>query len=237
MKKILNWLFDYPNLQVYQYEEAFKFSLDSILLAEFASIKKDDEKIMDFCTGNGVIPILLHFKYQKKVIGIEIQKEIYDLALDSVKINHMEDSISLICDSVMNLGNYFPGNNFDIILCNPPYFKVQEDSHVNDNSFKKIARHEVTITLEEIICMASKFLKNKGKFYMVHVPERIDEIFVYANRYGMAVKELQFIFSNILDKPIIVLVTLVKGGRFGTKVYPSICIQGLNTYQNLFQRR
>ena len=237
MKRTLNWLFDYPNLQVYQYEEAFKFSLDSILLAEFAVIKKNDMKIMDFCTGNGVIPILLHFKYQKKIFGIELQKEIYDLAVDSVKINHMEDSISLICDSVMNLENYFPGNNFDVILCNPPYFKVQQDSHVNHNSFKKIARHEITITLEEIIGMASKFLKNKGKFYMVHVPSRIDEIFVYANQYGMAVKELQFISSNVLESPIMVLVTLVKGGKFGTKVYSPICIHSLHTYQNLFQRR
>ena len=66
MKKQLNWLFDYPNLKIYQYQEGFKFSLDSILLAEFATIRKSDEKILDLCTGNGVIPFLLHFKYQKK---------------------------------------------------------------------------------------------------------------------------------------------------------------------------
>ena len=87
MKKTLNWLFDYPNLKLYQYEEAFKFSLDSILLAEFAQIKKNDENILDMCTGNGVIPTILAWKTNKKIYGIELQKEIYDLAVSSSKIN------------------------------------------------------------------------------------------------------------------------------------------------------
>ena len=96
MKKSLNWLFDYPNLQVYQYEEGFKFSLDSILLAEFADIKASDEKILDLCTGNGVIPLVLHQKYHKKVIGVEVQKEIYELACDSVLVNHMSEDIQIL---------------------------------------------------------------------------------------------------------------------------------------------
>jgi len=83
MKKSLNWLFDYPNLQIYQYDDAFKFSLDSILLAEFAEIKKDDRKILDFCSGNGVVPIVLNYKFKKDIIGVEIQNEIYSLVTPS----------------------------------------------------------------------------------------------------------------------------------------------------------
>jgi len=236
MKRSLNWLFDYPNLQVYQYEEAFKFSLDSILLAEFAEIKKDDIHILDFCTGNGVIPILLNHKYQKNIVGVELQHEIMELARLSVQENCMDSYIALIEDNVLNLKNYFPGNNFDVILCNPPYFKYQNTSHVNENILKRVARHEITITLEQIVEIASFLLKDKGRFYLVHVPDRIDEIFVYASQYGMAVKELQFVHSKITDKPIIVLVTLVKSGRFGTKVYAPICIKDLKTYQNIFRR-
>lgn len=236
MKKSLNWLFDYPNLKVYQYEYAFKFSLDSILLAEFADIKKNDENILDMCTGNGVIPILLNYKYQKKVFGIEVQEEIIELARDSILFNNMSNAITLIQDNVANLKNYFPGNNFDVILCNPPYFKYQNDSHVNENILKRIARHEILITLEEIFQVASYLLKDKGKFYLVHVPDRIDEIFVYAFLNGMAVKEVQFIHSKLEEKPIILLVTLVKSGKFGTKIYSPICIQNLKTYQNIFRK-
>ena len=119
MKKVLNWLYDYPNLKVYQFEEGFKFSLDSVLLAEFAEIKKSDNKIIDLCTGNAVIPILLYQKYQKDIYGVEIQKEIAELASDSVLYNKMEKHITILNDNVLNLKNYFPGNNFDVVLANP----------------------------------------------------------------------------------------------------------------------
>jgi len=236
MKKTLNWLFDYPNLQVYQYEEAFKFSLDSILLAEFANIKKDDVNIIDLCSGNAVIPIVLTYKYQKEIWGIELQREIFELAQDSIRINGMEERIHMLHDSVCNVENYFPGNNFDVVLCNPPYFKYIDSSHVNLNEMKKIARHEVMISLEEIIKEASFLLKAKGRFYLVHIPSRIDEVFVYAYQHDFAVKKIQFIHSKIEKQPIIVLMELVKQGKFGTKVEPPICIDGRTTYQNMFRR-
>lgn len=236
MNKVLNWLFDYPELKVYQYEQGFKFSLDSILLAEFATIRKNDEQIIDLCTGNAVIPILLCQKYQKKIIGVEIQEEIFKLAEESVLENNMNDDISLIHDNVLQLENYFPGNNFDVVLCNPPYFKYHHEKFVNDNKIKGIARHEIKISLEQLIEKASFLLKEKGRFYLVHVPSRLDEIFVFANKYKMNVKEIQLISSKMGEKPIIVLATLVKGSKFGCKVYPEISIGNLTTYQNLFKR-
>lgn len=236
MKKVLNWLFDYPNLKVYQYEEGFKFSLDSILLAEFTKIRKSDKSIIDLCTGNAVIPILLHHKYQKNIIGFEIQSEISKLAIDSVLENNMENQIQIINDSVLNVENYFPGNNFDVVLSNPPYFKYHNEKYVNDNIVKSIARHEIEISLEQLIAKASFLLKEKGRFYLVHIPERIDEIFIYANKYQLAVKELQFISSKENDTPIIVLVSMLKSGHFGCKIYPQISIGGVTTYQNLFRK-
>ena len=236
MNKTLNWLFDYPNLKVFQYEEGFKFSLDSILLFEFAQIKKDDYQIIDLCTGNAVIPILIQNKYNKSVIGVEYQEKIYQLAKESVQYNHMEKEITLIQDNVKDLKNYFPGNNFDVILCNPPYFKYVESSNINKNLIKSIARHEICITLKDIFEVASFFLKDKGRFYLVHIPDRIDEIFVYANHCGLAVKELQFVYSKADEKPVMVLVTCVKGGRFGTRVYPPVNIGGLQSYQGIFRK-
>ncbi len=237
MKKTLNWLFDYPNLKVYQYEEGFKFSIDSILLFEFAQIKKQDRYILDFCTGNAVIPILINYKYQKKVVGIELQEEVFQLAKDSVLYNHMENFITLIHDNILNVRNYFPGNNFDVLLCNPPYFKWNETSYVNQSEIKKIARHEVEIHLQEIMELARYVLKSKGRFYLVHTPERMDEVIVYANQFGFGVKEIQFVHSKIEEKPIVVLFTLVKDGKFGTTVYAPKVIRNRNSYQGIFDRK
>lgn len=236
MTKELNWLYDYPNLKLYQYKEGFKFSLDSILLAEFAEIRKKDIRIVDFCTGNGVIPTILAWKTQKQIIGIEFQEEIYNLAIDSLKENHLGDKIHYICDNVKNITNYYSSDFFDVILCNPPYFRYSKESHVNQCDLKKIARHEVFIDLATIISLASKMLHTKGRFYLVHLPERLDEIIVLAYQNRLAVKKIQFIYSNEEKNAKIVLVCLVKDGRFGVKVLPAINISSLSTYQNLFKK-
>lgn len=196
MTKELNWLYDYPNLKLYQFKEGFKFSLDSILLAEFAEIRKNDCQILDMCTGNGVIPTILAWKTKKKIVGIELQKEIYDLAVSSLEVNHMEELIHYICDDVKNISHYYPTEFFDVILCNPPYFRYTKNSHVNQCDLKKIARHEIYVDLEQIIKIASKMIRFKGRFYLVHLPERIDEIIFFAYQNHFAVKKIQFIYSN-----------------------------------------
>lgn len=236
MTKELNWLLDYPNLKIYQYKEGFKFSLDSVLLAEYAIIKKSDKNIIDLCTGNAVIPIILNYKYHKKIYGIEIQQEVFDLARDSIVENQMENDIELICDNVLNIKNYFPGNNFDVVLCNPPYFKVHHDDYVNNNKIKGIARHEIEVNLKQIIETASFLLNSRGRFYMVHVPERIDEIFVYAYAFHMAVKNVIFVTSKEGKEPVLCLTTLMKDGKFGCRISPVICIGNLSSYQNLFHK-
>lgn len=235
MKKVLNWLYDYPNLKVYQFQDGFKFSLDSILLAEFAEIRKNDEHIIDLCTGNGVIPILLAHKYQKIVTGVEIQAEIAQLAKESVAYNSMDSMVTILEKDVLELKNYFPGNNFDVVLSNPPYFKYHHENFINKNLTKSLARHEITINLESLIKITSYLLKSKGRFYLVHVPSRIDEIIVFAKKYNFGIKEIQFVHSKIEESPIIVLITLIKDGKFGTKVKPPISILNLNTYQGLFE--
>ena len=234
MKKVLNWLYDYPNLKVYQFQDGFKFSLDSILLAEFAEIRKNDEHIIDLCTGNGVIPILLAHKYQKIVTGVEIQAEIAQLARESVAYNSMDSMVTILEKDVLELKNYFPGNNFDVVLSNPPYSKYHHTKFVNDNEMKGIARHELKISLEQLVEMASYLLKSKGRFYLVHIPERLEEICVYAHKYGFSVKQIQFVSSKDGEAPIIVLVCLVKDGKFGCKVRPTLSIENRESYQNIF---
>ena len=105
--KVINDLFDYENLKIVQNEDYFKFSIDSILLAEYAKINKNDNKILDLCSGNLPIPFILNYKYQKNINAVELQNEIYEYGKESIKINNLEDNINYIHDDVKNIFNYF----------------------------------------------------------------------------------------------------------------------------------
>jgi len=132
--------------------------------------------------------------------------------------------------------NYFPGNSFDIVTCNPPFFKVNKSSLLNENKEKAIARHELTITLEEIIATSANLLKDNGKFYLVHRPERLEEILNYANKHNLHVKEIEFIYTNIKDYAIMVLFKFVKNAKTGVKIGSKVINRDTKTYQNIFKR-
>lgn len=233
--KVKNDLFDYKNRYIMQMRDGFKFSLDSLLLAEFVKVKKDDKKILDMCTGNAPVPLVLSLKTNAEIVGFEIQKEISELALESVKINGLEKNIIIINDDIKNINNYFESNTFDIITCNPPYFKTKEDGYRNKNDFLTLARHEIAIDLETIFKIASKNLKDNKAFYLVHRVERLDDIIVLARENKMNVKELQFISTKKEKAANTILVKCVKNGKPGIKLRKEICVDNLDTYQHLFE--
>ena len=136
---------------IYQNDDWFTLSLDSVLLANFVTINMTDKKILDLCTGNAPIPLLLSNRTKNKVIGVELQKEIYDLAVKSVKVNKLDSQIELINDDINNISGRYESDFFDIITCNPPFFVTNNDKLLNDNDIKTIARHEVSVCLEEAI--------------------------------------------------------------------------------------
>ncbi len=235
ISKVKNDLFDYKNRYIMQMQDGFKFSLDSLLLAEFVKIKKDDKKILDMCTGNAPVPLVLSLKIDAEIVGFEIQKEISELALESVKINGLEKNIRIINDDIKNINNYFESNTFDIITCNPPYFKTKEDGYRNKNDFLTLARHEIAIDLETIFKIASKNLKDNKAFYLVHRVERLDDIIVLARENKMNVKELQFISTKKEKAANTILVKCVKNSKPGIKLKKEICVDNLDTYQHLFE--
>lgn len=234
MTKIKNDLFDYKDMYIYQNVENFKFSLDSILLSEFVSLNKSTKKILDLCTGNAPIPLVLSTKTEEPIVGVEIQKEIYDLAIESIELNKKQDQISIINDDFNNLDKYFKYDTFDIITCNPPYFKLEKEGQINSNEVLSIARHEIKMKLEDIFNVSSKFLKDNGALYLVHRASRIDEIIILGNKYNMNVKKIQFIATNESNVPYLVLIKCVKKSKFGVIVNPVLNINGLTTYQNIF---
>lgn len=235
MEKVLNDLFDYANLKIYQYDKAFKFSLDSILLAEYVNITAKTQKILDLCTGNAAVPLILSTKTNAQIDAFEIQKEIYLLAEESLKINNLENNIKIYNDSVLNIDTYLKGQKYDIITCNPPYFKVEENSNINNNSYAAIARHELTVTLENIFEIASNHLNTGGEFYLVHRVNRLDEIIIYGEKYKLRVKNAELITTTRDSMPYIVLVRCVKDSKNGIKINNPKCIFNRKTYQNMFR--
>ena len=235
MKKELNDLFDYENLKIYQPKDGFKFSLDSILLAEYVKSFNKCNNILDLCTGNAVVPLILSTKTSAHIDCIEIQKEIYDLAVLSIQYNHKESQITVYNDSIINIDNFLKRKKYDIITCNPPYFRVSENSNISIKESEAIARHEILLTLEDIFKISSQHLDDKGELYLVHRAERLDEIIIYANKYNLGVKDIQLIKTKEIEKPSIVLIRCVKNSKYGIKISNTICIEKVKTYQNLFK--
>lgn len=235
MQKI-NDLYDYENRYIYQDTDFFKFSLDSILLAEYVDLPLKNKIIVDFCTGNMAIPLILSKYTDCKITGFEIQKNIYELGLNSIKLNKLEKQLNIINDDLKNIKKYFSTSTIDIITCNPPYYKISNDSLVNKNKTLSIARHEKKITLEDIFKISSIMLNNKGLLYLVHKCDRLDEIINYGFIYKLNVKKITLIKTKVNDYPTLVLVKCVKNSKPGIKIEDTLCINGLKTYKNLFRK-
>lgn len=213
--KEINDLYDY-GYKIVQKSDYFKFSLDSMLLANFVNINMSDSKLLDFCTGNCPIPIILSNSI-KNIVAFEVQKEIYELGDESLKLNNI-NNVKLINDDIKNIGNYYEEGYFDIITCNPPYFKVIDSSRINDNNVKAIARHEILIKLEDIVSLAYKFLRDKGKLYIVYRPDRLMELLKLFDKYKFGVKKLQCCYNNSDSLSSIILIEAMKNGQDDLKI-------------------
>jgi tRNA1(Val) A37 N6-methylase TrmN6 len=167
---------------------------------------------MDLCTGNGVIPILMEAKGQGgSFVGVEIQECSARLAERNVELNGAKDRITIVRDDLKNAAARFKGGAFDVVTVNPPYMN---ESHglVNPSEPKAIARHEILCTLDDIVYQASVILKDRGRLYMVHRPQRLVEIFETCRRHGMEPKRMRLVHPYA-DRPAnMVLIEAVRGG-------------------------
>lgn len=212
------------NLKICQDDNYFKFSLESVLLPNFVKLNLRDKMILDLCSGNCPIPLLLSLKTKTHIYAVELQKEVYELGKKSIKLNNKEDKITLINEDVLNLKKIFNGDTFDVITVNPPYFKVLEKSIINKNNIKATARHENNLSLEELIKIVYYLLKTNGRFYMVHRTERLIEIIELLNKYHLTPKELEFIYPNELSDSKLFMIKAVKYGHDGLKVKSGIYV-------------
>lgn len=229
--EVINDLLGYDGLKIVQNPEMFSFSIDSMILGYFATINKKTCEIIDLCTGNAPIPLYLTLRTKAHITGVEIQKKVYELGVKSVKMNNKEDTITLLNEDLKGISEKL-GKKYDLVTCNPPYFKYNETSNINKSEYKTIARHEVLVTLEDCIIEASKLLKTKGYFSMVHRPDRLVEILELMKKYKIEPKRLQFIHPKIDLEPNHILIEGVKEGNPGLKVLKPLVVYENDKWSN-----
>ncbi|MFI3252017.1 MAG: tRNA1(Val) (adenine(37)-N6)-methyltransferase [bacterium] len=193
--EVLNELLGYPKIKIYQDSDLFSFSIDSLLLADFATINQKVNSIVELCSGNGAISFYLTLRTSKQITSIELQKKAFELAIKSNELNGFTN-INFINDNLIDINKKIGRQKYDLVIVNPPFFKYQEDSNINKSEFKTIARHEVECNLDDVVKESSILLNNGGYLAMVHRPERLDEIILTLNKYNLSLKRLRFIYPK-----------------------------------------
>ena len=195
-----------------QKPEGFCFGVDAVLLANYTKVKPG-QKVLDLCTGSGVIPILLEAKTSgEHYTGLELQEEYADMAARSVTLNGLEDKINIMCGDIREGKKLFEPASFPVVTVNPPYMT---DHHGLKNLYepKTIARHEVAMCLSDVISLASYVLPESGNFFMIHKPFRLAEIFYMMKQYHIEPKRMRLVHPYVDKEPTMVLIQGTKGGR------------------------
>ena len=210
-------------LHLIQKKTGFRFGVDAVLLADFANVKRK-HKVIDICTGTGIVPFLLWGKYEpESIVGLEIQDDMVEMAIRSTKLNKLEDKIVFVNGDLKDKKLLSELGRFDVLTVNPPY-KLNNAGIVNPDDKLAIARHEVLCNLEDIISSAKKLLKDNGRMYMVHRPERLIDIFELMRKYNIEPKRVRLIHPNSKKAPNIVLVEGQRDGGAYLKWEPSLYV-------------
>ena len=220
--KVINYLLGYKNLYIMQDNEMFHFSLDSVLLPNFITINKNTKKILDIGCGNAPIPLILSTKTDANIIGVEIQKDVYNLAKESVEYNKLSDKIEIINADINEYYKNIEVGSIDIITCNPPYFKYKKDSNINESEYKTIARHEVALNLEQLLSIGKILLKTNGIIGIVHRPERLVDIINEMKKNNIEPKKMQLVYPHKDEEANILLIEGRKNGKPGLKILPPL---------------
>lgn len=199
-------------LSIIQDPSKFCFGMDAVLLSAFVRAN-EGERILDLCTGNGIIPILLYAKTKgTSITGLEIQEEIAEMAARSVAMNGIGDRVSIEAGDLKDASKIFGASSFDIVTSNPPYMS-KSHGIPNKDSAKYIARHEEKCTLHDLVLETAKLLKPKGRCYFVHRPLRLVELFSEMHKYGIEPKRMRLVYPYYDREANMVLVEGIRGAK------------------------
>ncbi|MGH4125943.1 MAG: tRNA1(Val) (adenine(37)-N6)-methyltransferase [Clostridium sp.] len=198
-------------IRVIQKKDAFRFGVDAVLLANFAKVRKN-AKVVDLCSGTGIIPFILAGKtYASDLIGVELQEELVDMANRSIEFNKLEDKMKFICGDLKDIKLIKTIPKVDIVTVNPPY-KLHNSGLINLNDKNAIARHEICCTLEDVIIATRILLRDSGRVYMVHRPDRLVDILCTMRKHRIEPKRIRMVHPSVNKAPNIVL---IEGQRDG----------------------
>ncbi|MCQ2552458.1 MAG: tRNA1(Val) (adenine(37)-N6)-methyltransferase [Clostridia bacterium] len=203
--------------------DLYCYGTDAVLLSKFCNALHKD-KVVDFCTGNGAIPLIVDALYSPAAItGIELQLSSYLLAEENAKLNHLENKLKFFCGDVKNVLDFIDKDSIDLVTCNPPYFEEGKTLGSSEGPMH-IARHETSAKLEDFIKAASLVLKNGGRLCMVHRPSRLADIIELSRENGLEPKRLQMVVPFTGEKANILLIECVKGAGKQLEVLPEIAL-------------
>ncbi|AKU79256.1 tRNA1(Val) (adenine(37)-N6)-methyltransferase [Spiroplasma turonicum] len=193
--KLKNNLLCYKDLYIYQESNHFNFCLDSVLLARFVVLNSKTKRLIDVGTNNCVIPLILSRYTSSKITAVELQKSSSDIANENVMLNNKQNQI-VVYNEDINQFCIDKNNMFDVVICNPPFFKVSKGSKFKESQEISIARHELKLTLDQLIKSSRILLNNEGKLYMIHLTDRFDEVITKLCDKGFVAKKVRFIYSK-----------------------------------------
>ncbi len=210
--------------KVLQKTQGFRFSIDAVLLAHFIEPKQDKpQRLLDLGTGSGVMPLLLATRYDKlQIDAVELQADIADMAMRSVQYNHMEDHIRIHQHDLTQLPKTFE-QQYEFVISNPPFFQVGTGKQ-NPNPQIALARHELACTLEQLIQCASRCLKERGHFAVIHRAERLTELLSLCQQNRLAPYRLRMVHPTLEQPANLILMEAIKDGRNGITVMPPLPI-------------
>lgn len=211
-------------LRIIQSPTVFSFSLDAVLLARFSYLPIQKGNIIDLCTGNGVVPLLLSARTKGSITGVEIQERLYDMAARSVEYNQLGQQIQIIHGDIKEMPNQLGNGHYDVVTCNPPYFVTPLKGEMNENEHLAIARHEILCNLKDVVRVSSQLLRQGGKAAFVHRPGRLLDILTLMREFRLEPKRLRFVYPKFGKEANTILVEGIKDGNPDLKILPPLFI-------------
>lgn len=212
--------------KIIQDPQRFQFGIDAVLLANFAAKEtRNNDKVIDLGTGTGIIPFLMESSCQANhFTGLEIQEESAQMAARSVELNQISSKIRIVQGDIKSVSSIFPKHSFNVVTSNPPYM-INEHGRQNDGDAKTIARHEVLCNFDDLVSAADYLLLPHGKFFLIHRPFRLPEIFITLKKYNFEAKRMRLVYPFVDKDPNMVLIEARKNAKPELKIESPLIVR------------
>lgn len=224
----LDYVMSAEEMKIIQSPSVFSYSLDAVLLAHFTYMPINKADVLDLCSGNGIIPLLLSKRTKGKITGLEIQKRLANMAERNIAINDLGDRLEMIQGDLRERQPLLKQSFYDVVTCNPPYFKTPSKTEHNHNDHLTIARHEVCCNLEDVLTTCKLYVKPGGKVSLVHRPERLVDIMTLCKQLRLEPKRMRLVYPKMGKEANTLLIEAVRDGNPGLKILPPLYVYETN---------